>query len=171
MLYVWAIILVTCNLGGLVLTLLQMPGNWLMVLLTVAMAWWQWNAGMFSLWTLGAIVALALAGEIIEFFSSARGARKAGGSRWGSFGSLVGAIAGAIVGTFAIPVPVLGTLAGTCGGAFAGAWAMETLVGGQAKRAVRIGVGAGVGVLKGTAAKVTIGILIWIVVAVAAFVP
>lgn len=171
MLYMWATILVVCNLAGLLLTLLQMPGNWLMVLLTVGLAWWQWDAGMFSLWTLGAIVALALVGEIVEFFSSARGVRKAGGSRWGSVGSLVGAIAGAMVGTAVIPLPVLGTLVGTCVGAFTGAWTMETLVAGQSKRAVRIGVGAGLGALKGTASKFGIGIMIWIIVAVAAFVP
>jgi len=171
MIYVWATLLVACNLAGLVLVLFQMPGNWLMVCLTVGLAWWQWEEGMFSVWTLAVIVLLALVGEVVEFVSSSVGVRKAGGSRWGGAGSLVGAIVGAIAGTIFIPIPIVGSLAGTCLGAFGGAWAMEALVGRKPRQSARAALGAGVGRLVGTGLKFLLGVLIWLIVAVAAFWP
>ena len=96
--YLWAVLLVVSNLFWLVLTLLTLPGNWLMVAATGALAWCYWEAGMFSPWTLAAIIALAAGGEVLEFLASAMGVSKAGGTRWAGLGSVVGAVAGAIAG-------------------------------------------------------------------------
>ena len=60
MIYLWASLLVVWNAVGVFLTLLSLPGTWLMVLATVLLAWWQWDVRMFSPWTLGIVVGLAV---------------------------------------------------------------------------------------------------------------
>jgi len=171
MIYLWASLLIVVNLFWLVLTALTLPGNWMMVATTALVAWWQWDEGMFSPWTLGALVVLAAGAEVLEFVSSAVGVRKAGGTRWGGVGSLLGALAGAVAGTILIPIPVVGSLVGVCLGACAGAWGFEAACGRSQKQSLRAGVGAGVGRLIATVLKLAVGVVIWIVVAVAAFWP
>ncbi|HUS92387.1 MAG TPA: DUF456 family protein [Phycisphaerae bacterium] len=171
MIYVCAGLLALVNLLWLGLTLLTLPGNWLMVLTTILVAWWQWDRGMFSPWTLGVLVALAGLGEVLEFLGSAVGVSKAGGTRWGGLGSILGAVAGALAGTVLIPVPLVGTLVGVCAGAGLGAWVLELAVGRTQRESVRAGVGAGVGRLAATLLKLGIGLLIWLIAAVAAFWP
>jgi len=165
------ILLVVVNVVCLVLVLFQLPGNWLMVLTTGLMAWWQWDEGVFSVPLLVAIVVLAVVGEVVELAAGALGAKKAGGTKWGAIGALFGGMPGAVLGTILIPVPILGTLFGASAGAYAGAWLLERHV---AKRdhdeARRSGIGAGMGVLVGTVTKFSIGITIWVTVFVAAFV-
>lgn len=171
MIYLWASLLALVNLVWLALTVLTLPGNWMMVATTALVAWWQWDAGMFSPWTLALIVALAAGAEVLEFVSSAVGVRKAGGTRWGSLGSLLGAIGGAIAGTVLIPIPVVGSLVGVCGGACIGAWALEAAWGRTARQSLKAGVGAGVGRFLATVLKLAVGVVIWVIVAVAAFWP
>ncbi|MCD4825704.1 MAG: DUF456 family protein [Phycisphaerae bacterium] len=167
----WAILLVVCNLFWLVLTAMTLPGNWLMVGTTVAVAWWQWDKGMFSPWTLIAITLLAIVGEVLEGITSAVGVRKAGGSRLGGFGALVGSLVGLTAGTFLIPIPILGSIAGACVGAFGGAMLLEKGGGKTNRQALKSGTAAGVGRFLGTVFKLLAGIVIWIIVAVAAFWP
>jgi len=159
------------NLAWLLLVLVMLPGNWLMVVTTGLVAWWQWDRGMFGVPVLVAIVALAAAGEVVELLSGMAGSKRAGGSRWGSVGALLGAIVGALVGTAAIPIPVLGSLIGLGAGAGLGAWGLELLGGKKMDAAAKVGAGAGVGQLVGTTGKFLLGVLIWILVAVAAYWP
>jgi uncharacterized protein YqgC (DUF456 family) len=116
-------------------------------------------------------VVLAALGELFEFFGGMHGAKRTGASRRGSIAALAGAIAGAILGTFMIPVLFLGTVLGACIGAGLGAWAMEISRGRKMEESVRCAVGAGLGELLGITAKITVGIIIWLTVAVAAFCP
>ncbi len=171
MICLWASLLVVVNLVWLMLTVLTLPGNWMMVASTVLVAWWQWDARMFSPWTLVLVVALAAGAEVLEFISSAVGVRKAGGSRWGAVGSLAGAILGAIAGTILIPIPVVGSLVGVCGGACVGAWAFEAAGGRTTRQSLKAGTGAGIGRLLATVLKLAVGAVIWVIVAVAAFWP
>lgn len=163
--------------GCIFLVVLGLPGTWLMAALAGLFAWWQWDAARSSfdqflgLPALIVILALAIIGEIWEFAASAAGAKKAGASGWGAIGALVGTIVGGIVGTIAIPIPLVGSLIGACGGAAAGAWICELVIGRPQDQAVRSGVGAGVGRLKGTLAKLAIAVVMWLVIAVAAFWP
>jgi hypothetical protein len=60
---------------------------------------------------------------------------------------------------------------GACGGAAAGAWLLELGSGQKMDRSIRSGVGAGIGRLAGTAIKFGIGVIVWIVIAIAAFWP
>lgn len=171
MMYLWATILVLANGAWLFLVLLGLPGNWLIVGSTALVAWLYWDRGMISKWTLIALVLIAVVGEVLEFAAGAVGTKRAGGSRGGAFGALMGGLIGAAVGTLVIPVPVIGSLLGACSGAFSGALAMELAGGRELDPAIRSGLGAGAGRFVGTVAKLAVGAVLWIVVAVAAFWP
>ncbi|MHC4561529.1 MAG: DUF456 family protein [Planctomycetota bacterium] len=172
MIYVWAVLLVSVNAGFLVMTLFLLPGNWLMIAATVGMAIWQWEAGMFSVWTLVAIGVLAAGGEVVEFLTSAVAVRTSGGTRKGSIGALMGGLPGGVLGTFLIPIPVIGTLAGAALGAASGAYLFERWFGKRQRgESTRSGMAAGAGVFIGTVTKFILGCLIWLIIAVAAFWP
>jgi len=169
MLYIWLVLLLLLNVIWLVLVLFGLPGNWLVVTSTCLFAWWRWDDGIFSIYTLIAIAALAALGELFEFLGGMHGAKRAGASWRGSVAALAGAIAGAIIGTFMIPVIFLGTVLGACIGAGFGVWAIEVSRGRKMEESIRCGVGAGLGELLGITAKFVIGIIIWMSVAIAAF--
>jgi len=171
MLYAWLSILVLLNAMWLVLVLFGLPGNWLMVLSTCLVAWWKWDQRVFSGWTLIAIAALALLGELIEFLAGMLGARRSGASWRGSISAVFGAIFGALLGTFIIPIPFLGTVIGASVGAGLAVWAIEVSRGELAEHSLRRGVGAGIGQFVGITSKIMLGLAIWLVIAVAAFWP
>ncbi len=177
MTYAIATAMTVLNAFWLLLVVLGLPGNWLIVATTVAVAWWRWDvdagAGqpMFSQSVLIIIAALALAGEVFEVVAGSVGAKKAGGTHRGAVGALLGAIVGGILGTIFIPIPVLGTVIGTCGGAAIGAWGLELHSGREMGAALKSGAGAGIGRFAGTIGKVMIGALIWALVTVSAFWP
>ncbi|MFN0138289.1 MAG: DUF456 domain-containing protein [Phycisphaerae bacterium] len=168
-----ASVLLVLNTAWLGLLVLGLPGTWLIAFTTVGVAWWRWDSALpwdqqfIAAPALIALVALAVVGEIWEFAAGIAGARKAGASGWGSLGALVGAIIGGIAGTFMIPIPVIGSLAGACGGAAAGAWLLEFASGRTHDEAVRSGVGAGIGRVKGTLAKLAVGAAMWVLALVA----
>lgn len=172
-----ALLLTVINLVWLALTVIGLPGTWLMAATTLAFAWWQWDSNadphhqMFSRTTLIIIVGLAVVGEVWEFAAGMAGAKQAGASGWGTLGALIGSIVGGIAGTFIIPIPLVGSLLGACGGAAGGAYLCELMIGRDEESAMRSGVGAGVGRLKGTLAKFAVAVLMWFVIAVAAFWP
>ena len=164
-------ILILLNALCLVLVLFALPGNWLIVILTCLFAWWRWDDGVFSVYTLIGIGILATLGELVEFFGGMGGAKKAGARWFGAFGALLGAIIGAVVCTFLIPILMLGTVIGACVGAGIGAWLFELAGGRQIKESARSGLGAGLGELLGITIKVSLGLAIWLIVTVAAFWP
>ena len=169
MIYVWLTILVLFNACSLLLVLFSLPGNWLIVTATGLFAWWKWEDGIFSIYTLIAIAVLAVIGEVIEFFAGVGGAKKAGAGWLASLSAIGGAIVGAMLGTVFIPVPILGTLLGACIGAGSATLLVEMKSGKEMERSIKSGVGAGLGVLLGTTSKFAIGIVICVIVAVAAF--
>lgn len=171
MLYFWTISLILLNAVWLVLVLFTLPGNWLIVITTALFTWWRADDSVFSIYTLLAITILALIGELVEFFGGAGGAKRAGARLRGSVGAIIGAVTGAVLGTFLIPVPVLGTVIGACAGAGIGAWVFELSGGRGIHDSFHLAFGAGLGQLLGTTAKITIGLAIWLIVAIAAFWP
>jgi hypothetical protein len=171
MVYLCAIVLILLNTAWLMLVIFGLPGNWLIVISTCLFAWWRWENGVFSIYTLAILVVLAALGELLEFSAGMIGARKSGASWPGSITAIFGAIAGAVVGTFLIPIPFFGTLMGACLGAGIGVWGMEFSRGKKMEHSVRYAVGAGLGEFFGITSKFILGILIWLTVAVAAFWP
>ena len=177
--YTLAVLFVLLNVCALAANLFTMPGNWIIVGLTVLFALFVHlpsGAGI-SLWSAGVVVALALLGELIEVVAGAAGAAKSGGSRRGMILSMVGAMlasmAGASLGFF-IPIPVVGPLigavAGGAVGAFAGAYAGESWKGRSEDQRFAIGRAAMIGRVLGTVGKLGIGAIMVVVAAVAAFV-
>ncbi len=162
--------LLILNALWLGLVLLGLPGTWLMILTTAALSWWKPELELASNWTLAAMTVVALIAEVIEFASSAVGAKRAGASRWAAAGAMLGAFAGAIAGTLLIPIPIVGSVVGVCLGAFCGACAVEVLRGEPIDQSVSSGQGAALGRFVGVLAKLAAGGIIWVTAAVACFV-
>lgn len=160
------------------LVLLGLPGAWMMlglaVLIEVADPLYLHTGSdqTFGWWLLGACLALATLGEILEFVAGALGAKKAGSSRRGMWGAIIGGIVGGILGV-AIPVPVVGSLIGAVIGTFAGAIFGE--LSGDANATVRSSLkpasGATIGRILGTLAKLPIAMAIWASLTIAALWP
>lgn len=144
--------------GGWLLTLFNLPGNWLIVAASAGFAWVVPDDSRWDLsWTLvGVIAGLAVFGEVIETVAGAMGVRKLGGSRRGAILSIVFSFIGAIVGTGAIPIPIVGTLLGACLGAMVGAVVGETWKGTDPELREKIGWAAFFGRLYGALAKLFI---------------
>lgn len=159
---------------GWVLTLVAMPGNWLMVGAAALYAWLGPQTGVIQLhWqTVIAMVVLAVLSEIAEFLAGMVGARRAGGSQRAALYSLIGSLVGAIGGaTAGLPIPVVGSAVGAvlggAVGAFAGAVYAEHSLGQTADQSMKVGQAAFWGRLLGTGAKALVGSLIAVMAVVA----
>jgi uncharacterized protein YqgC (DUF456 family) len=104
---------------GVALVAVTLPGIWVAIAVAVLVDWWR--PEVMSLWVLVAAVVLALIGEIVEFFASAAGSKRAGGTRSGAWGSLFGTVVGMILGQILIPIPIIGAVIGGVVGAGLGA--------------------------------------------------
>jgi uncharacterized protein YqgC (DUF456 family) len=160
----FALLLILVLLACWPLTLLGLPGNWLMAASTAVYAWLvpvQTKAALG--WrTVVALLVLAALGEAVELLAGALGVAKAGGSRRGALLALAGSLLGGIVGIFVgVPIPLIGSLvaavlfAGL--GAAAGAVLGETWAGRDADASWRIAKLAFWGRLAGTLGKITFG--------------
>ena len=170
MIYLYATLLTLLNMAFWSSILFGMPGIWLMVLAAALVEWAQPGEYMFSQATLYVAAGLALLAELLEFLMGAAGARQAGGSKRGAGLAIIGGIVGAILGT-ALPIPVLGTLIGASAGAFAGSLIGDRMAGRPMEQSVQAGRGAAIGRFWGTTAKMIIGAVVLVLLAVAAFFP
>lgn len=157
----WAILIIA-SAGSLAVTLVGVPGLWVMVVLAVGYGWatsWVYVGP----WTIGALLAMAFVAEAIETLAAAFGAKRAGASKRAMLLSMVGAVVGGIVMT---PVlPVIGTIIGLCVGAFVGAVLGEVMKGRDQRQMIKSGAGAAIGRLAGTIVKVGIGAVMLTVLA------
>lgn len=163
---IWLVVVLLSLLafGFWTLTLLGMPGNWGLLALAAGVAYFapgEHSIGV-EIVALGSIFALAVVGEIVEFFAGAAGVNQLGGSRKGTVLALVGSIVGAVVGLFVgTPIPIVGNVIAALFfgglGAFGGAVAGERWDGKEWDVAVRIGWGALWGKLLGTLLKAICG--------------
>lgn len=168
MVYVYAMLLTLLNVALWFGILFNLPGTWLMVLFAAILEWWQPGQFMFSWTTLLVAAGLALLGEVLELVLGAAGARQAGGSKRAATLAIVGSFIGGIVGT-ALPVPIVGTLIGACLGAFVGSLLGDLWAGRPLFQSLEAGQGAAVGRFWGTVAKLAVGAVIVIILAIAAF--
>ena len=150
-LYLLLFVLLIC---GLLLTLMTLPGLWLMLAGTFFYAWWT-HFHLIGRYTLLVLLALALLGEVLETRSAGAGARRAGATRRGLWGALIGGILGGLLLT--IPFPLIGTLIGVCIGTFAGAVIGELSGGAEGWRSAAVGLSAAKGRFVGTFLKLGIG--------------
>jgi len=162
---IFAIVLLMASAAtGWTLTLLGLPGNWLMVLSAALYAWIGPSSGISQIgWlTVLLITVLATLGELAELVTSVWGARRAGGSRRAAVFSLFGSMGGAIVGVMlGLPIPLLGppiaALLGGALGALAGAAAAEHSLGEAPGQSLRVGHAAFWGRVLGTGTKTLAG--------------
>jgi uncharacterized protein len=165
----YAILLLVVNAVGVLLVAMSLPGTWVIVLATAAAVWLGGEGGMLGTPALLTTLGLAVFAELVELAAGAVGARRAGGSSWGSGGAILGGIAGGLLGSVFIPILIVGSILGAAIGALCGAVVAERLAGRPLEEAVRSGKGAFVGKLLGTVSKVAIAVVMWIVVAFACF--
>jgi uncharacterized protein YqgC (DUF456 family) len=152
--------LVALLLAGLALTLMTLPGLWLMVASAAGYA--VLTRFQFIGWkTLAVLLVWAGIAEVVELTSSGAGAKKAGGGRAGLWGALIGGIIGGIWLSI-IPIPILSTLVGVCLGTFLGAAIGELAAGRQVGRSAWIGLGAAKGRLVGTFIKFGFGVAMFL---------
>jgi uncharacterized protein YqgC (DUF456 family) len=164
MTFLWALLFVLTVLVFWSLNLLGLPGNWLIVAASVLYAWLTAEPVNEAMrWTVVAVVAgLAILGEAVEFFASATGVKRAGGSRRGAVLALAGSAVGAITGLFVgIPIPVVGSIVAALFfaglGALLGAMLGEVWAGRSWEASWEVGQAAFWGRLLGTMAKTLIG--------------
>jgi uncharacterized protein YqgC (DUF456 family) len=153
---VYYIILFFLMLVGLVITIMTLPGLWLILAGAAIYAWlthWQYIGWK----TLVVLLVIAGLGEIVELAFSAKGARQSGGTRRGAWGALIGGVFGGLLLTPLVPIPIIGTLIGVCLGTFLGAMIGELSGGREALDSAFVGVGAAKGRLLGTLAKLALG--------------
>jgi len=163
-------LLVAAIAGGWLLTLMGLPGNWLMVAAVGLYAWLIPTTGSSQItwFTPLAMSALAAVGELAELVAGVWGARRAGGSRRAAIFSLIGSLAGALLGaTLGIPIPLVGSpvaaLLGGALGALAGAAFAEQTLGESTRQSLRVGLAAFFGCLLGTGAKTVVATILAVV--------
>jgi uncharacterized protein YqgC (DUF456 family) len=160
MFWLYYSILFLTLLSGLAITLMTLPGLWVMLVSALLYGWaTHWH--YIGRWTLIALFLMAAVAEAIELFSSGAGAKKAGGGRPGLIGALVGGILGGIFLSF-VPIPIISTLIGVCLGTFLGATLAESVAGRELQDSALIGLGAAKGRLFGTFIKVGFGGMMFI---------
>jgi uncharacterized protein len=170
---IFALLLIVVLLACLAVTMLGLPGNWLIVATTAIYACLTPTSSAAAIgWQpIAILLVLAVLGEIIELLAAARGTTKAGGSRRAASLALLGSIIGAFLGLFVgIPVPLLGSVlaallfAGL--GALAGAILGELWAGKDWNACWRIGKAAFRGRIAGTLGKMLLGaVMVAVVVA------
>jgi uncharacterized protein len=160
----WAFLLLMTLALAWVLTVLGMPGNWLMVAAVVVYVLLVPGDSVVAIgWGVAiAMVALAALGELLEFLAGALGVAKAGGSRRGAVLALAGGLLGGLIGMFVgLPIPVVGSLVAAIVmagmGAMVGAVLGEQWKGRDFDQSWKVGKAAFWGRLLGTAAKTVLG--------------
>ncbi len=144
-------------LAGVLLTVLQLPGLWLIVAAVLGYAWYyDWAA--IGPWTVGILAGAAVLAEAGEALASIWLANRVGASGRASWWALVGGLVGAFLLT--VPIPIVGTIVGAAIGCFAGAFAAELSQRTDPVTGARIGAAAALGRVAGSVLKIFVAIAI-----------
>lgn len=154
MLWAIAVILIVVGVAGSVLP--AMPGA-VLVFAGIALAAWADDFTRIGPWTLVLLGLITIASYAVDWVSSAIGVKRSGASGRAVIGASLGALAGLFLG-----------LPGLIIGPFAGAVLAELTVRRDLRGAGRAGLGAWIGFLVGTVAKLAL-VFAMIGIAFAAF--
>ncbi len=168
MAWLYYILTLIAMLTGMFLSILGLPGIWLMVGAVGVYAWLTRFQQFVGTTSLIVLVVIALLAEAVEFLAGSAGAKKAGGSKRAMMGAVIGALIGGIF-LSVIPVPVISTIVGACLGAFIGAAVVELMIFKDVDRSLRVGVGAAHGRFLGILGKLIFSIIIFVIAAIVAF--
>lgn len=152
-------VLALCDLVGLILVPLGLPGLWVMVGGFLVYGWLT-DFRSTGVWMIATVVILAFVGEVLESWLGFRFAKRYGGSSRSGWGALIGGLVGAGMG---VPIPVIGSVIGAFVGAFVGAALFEYTATRRAQLAVSVGWGAILGRAAAAAAKIALGLVIAVV--------
>ena len=174
--YTLAVLLLLLNALSWTANLFTLPGNWAIVLLTTLFAVFAPKDTEHEIgwWGVGAVIILAIVGEIVEMVAGAAGAAKQGASRRAMFLAVIGAMFGSMMGAMVLSaIPIIGTIIGAVGGAalgsFGGAYVGEMWKGRDQKERLDIGAAAMLGRLLGTMGKLIVGAIMVAVVTIDSF--
>lgn len=148
--YVVMFLLFLLSLGAI---LVGLPGNWLILILTIVFGFiseWQ----VISYVETAVLAGLLLLGELLETLLALKGANKYKPSKWAYVATVAGAIVGALIGTSI--VPLIGSVVGAACGVFLFTYLTESYVSGNADQAERVAKSAMIGSLIGMCLKFTI---------------
>jgi len=170
-----AIVFCIVGLACVLSVIFGLPGTWIMLGLALLIEFLDryylppGDRQTFSWWLLGLCTLLAGIGELLEFFAGMLGAKQAGSSKRGIWGSFFGGLIGALVG-LAVPPPVIGSLicgvVGTFLGAILGEISNEDVL---VRDALKPAAGASIGRILGTLSKMPVAMAVWLLLSVAAF--
>jgi uncharacterized protein YqgC (DUF456 family) len=147
LLWVLAFGLMLVGLAGTVLPML--PGVPLMLLGMFVAAWIE-HFTPIGPWTLAILAMLTLLSVVFELVAAALGARRVGASRLAVLGAAVGTVVGIFLG---LPGLILGPFLGAVTGELL---ARRRITPAEAQAAVNIGIGAWIGFVVGTVAKLAV---------------
>jgi hypothetical protein len=169
-----ALMLVILLVVGWIMTLLSLPGNWLIVAAVCAYSLlvpdaWRVDVGWI---VVGVIFLVAVIGEILEWLTVAVGTSRAGGSKRAALLALCGSVGGGIVGAVVgLPIPIVGSVIAivlfAAIGATCGAMVGESWKGRSTEASWEVGKAAFWGRLLGTMAKIGTACVIVVVVGLA----
>ena len=151
-------------LAGLVMIPFGLPGLWLMI----GVVAYGVFIGEVAWWTLAILVLFGIVAEVLEFFAVKMFSDRYGGSKKAFWAAIAGGIIGAFIGT---PVPLVGNVIGALVGTFAGATLVTMHEQKQFAPAMRVGLGATLGRVAATAAKVSVAIVVLVVGMTAFIIP
>lgn len=147
--------------AALFLTPLGLPGNWIMIAVLAAGAYFG-DVG----WAIFiAATLIAFAAEIVEYLLLKKLAVRYGGSRKAFWGAIAGGFAGVVIG---LPVPIIGSVVAGLLGSFVGAAIVTFAETRNMDDANRVGWGVLLGRMWAAAAKTAAGVAI-LVLGAAAF--
>ena len=144
-LYVLAGLLIVVGLAGTILPAL--PGVPL-VFVGMLVAAWAGHFNEIPVWVVVLLGIMSAFAMLLDFVASAFGTKIAGAGKWAFAGAAVGSIVGIFFGLFGILL-----------GPFVGAVAGELIAGETLKKATGAGVGAWIGFLLGTVAKIALSFM------------
>ncbi|HEU4620270.1 MAG TPA: DUF456 domain-containing protein [Gammaproteobacteria bacterium] len=143
---IWALAIVLSIAGLLGLVLPALPGPALLFAGLLAAAWAEHFAYVGTI-TLVVLAVLAILAHVLDFVAGSIGAKRYGASGRAVFGAAIGAIVGMFFGVFGLLL-----------GPFIGAMLGELSARSDLASASRAGIGATIGMIVGTAAKLALGI-------------
>jgi uncharacterized protein YqgC (DUF456 family) len=166
--WLYYILMLIVMLCGMFISIVGLPGIWIMVLAVAGFAWATRAHQFVSPAWLIALAVIAGISEIVELVAGSAGAKKAGGSKRAMIGAIIGALLGGFFFTF-IPIPIVSTIVGVCLGAFVGAAIVELAIFQDVDRSLRVGVGAAKGRFFGIVSKLIFCVIIFLVAIFIAF--
>jgi uncharacterized protein YqgC (DUF456 family) len=143
-------LIIVC-LVAILLTVIRMPGTWLIVVAALIFAWLTGWERMPPAW-IGLLAGIALLGEGVELLASVITARRAGATKQAAWGGLIGGFLGMLV--LSPPLLIIGTFLGAILGCFLGAAVAEMWMRNHVRQGARVGFFSAVGFVIGAATKI-----------------